>query len=55
MSAERRGVQLAEPQVYVFAPHPMFTGKFDLETITAMDFPVAISVIAQVMTKTRDS
>jgi hypothetical protein len=50
MSAHQRGVQLVEPQVYVFAPHPVLTGKFEVETIMAMDFPIAMSVNAQILT-----
>lgn len=53
MSAERRGVHLAEPQVYVFAPHPVLTGKIDAETIVAMDFPIVMSVIAQSLAHSR--
>jgi hypothetical protein len=48
----RRGVTITEQQVYVFAPHPVFTGRFDPELIIAMDLVIAMSVIAQALAQT---
>ena len=49
MAADRRGVTLADGQVYAFAPHPVFTGKFDIGSIMALDLVVAHTVAGQAL------
>ena len=53
IGAHERGTVLAAEEVYVFAPPPILTGIFDVETIMAMDFPTAMAVAAQIHERLR--
>lgn len=51
--ADERGVARTPGQVYVFAPHPVLSGKFDVDTIMAMDLTVALSISSHVHQQVR--
>jgi hypothetical protein len=51
--AERRGVSLAENEVYSLTPPPVLGGELDAANISALDFVVAVDLAGQIHDQVR--
>jgi hypothetical protein len=52
--ANRRGLVLAENDVFDFNPPPVLGGPFDAANLTAMDFVVAVNIAGQIHEQVRN-
>ena len=52
-AATRRGLILEADQVYVFVPHPLLSGQFDVDTIIVQPFVVAMCLTGQLHEQTQ--
>jgi hypothetical protein len=51
--AERRGVSLAENEVYSLTPPPVLGGELDAANVSALDFVVAVDLAGQIHDQVR--
>ena len=52
--AERRGVSLAENEVYSLTPPPVLGGELDAANVSALDFVVAVDLAGQIHDQVRN-
>ena len=52
--AERRGVRLAENEVYSLTPPPVLGGELDAANVSALDFVVAVDLAGQIHDQVRN-
>lgn len=52
-AADRRGLVLAENEVFDFAPPPVLGGPFDVANLSATDFVVAVNIAGQIHEQVR--
>jgi hypothetical protein len=55
LGAARRGLVLADNQVYDFTPPPVLGGPFDLANVGAADFVVAVNIAGQIHQQVRQA